>query len=284
MRQLGKMDYKLPNRVQNSNKSTYGKVLNIAGSDYMPGAAYLSSVSALKIGCGYCFLATSDDARRAVAAQTQNIVFVPHSQLNANISSADVVEIGCGIGTDKTAMNLLSAVVDNAYSDTTLIVDADGLNVLADNNMDIQYDFINKNFKNLAFTPHPKEAARLLNSSLEDVLSDVKTATKNITEKYNCITVLKTHSTYVYAPDGREYTNSTGNSAMAKAGSGDVLTGIISGLAAQKMDLFEACCLGVYLHGLCGDLAKEKLTEYSVMAEDLISFIPNAVKYRLKMD
>lgn len=278
------MDYKLPKRIENSNKGTYGRVLNIAGSDYMPGAAYLSSVSALKIGCGYCFLATSEEARRAVAAQSQNIVFVPHSHLNVNISSADVVEIGCGIGTDKTAMNLLSAVVDNAYSNTPLIVDADGLNVLAENSMDVQYDFQNKKFRNLAFTPHPKEAARLLNCSLEDVLSDINSAAKRITEKYNCITVLKTHNTYVYAPDGREYINSTGNSAMAKAGSGDVLTGMISGLAAQGMDLFEACCLGVYLHGLCGDLAKEKLTEYSVMAEDLISFIPDAIKFYLTVD
>ena len=80
------------------------------------------------------------------------------------------------------------------------------------------------------------------------------------------------------SPDLKLYVNSTGNNSMAKAGSGDVLAGMISGLVAQNMDIFEAACLGVYLHGLCGDFAKEKLTEYSVMAEDLISFIPTVIK------
>lgn len=272
------MDYKLPKRIENSNKSTYGKVLNIAGSDYMPGAAYLSSVSALKIGCGYCYLATSEDARRAVASQTQNIVFVQLSHLNKLIQQADVIEIGCGIGTDNYGENIFSKFIDYSPADIPVILDADGLNILAQNDIDQIYDFTNKKFEKLIFTPHPKEASRLLNTSLDNVLADIKYSAKEITEKFNCVTVLKTHNTYICAPDGREYTNTTGNNAMAKAGSGDVLTGMISGLTAQGMDIFEASCLGVYLHGLCGDLAKEKLTQYSVMAEDLISFIPEAVK------
>lgn len=272
------MDYRLPKRVENSNKSTYGRVLNIAGSDYMPGAAYLSSLSALKIGCGYCFLSTTPEARRSVAAQTQNVVFVPAAKLNEYITTADVIEIGCGIGTDMYAMKMLSNIVDAAYSNIPIIIDADGLNILAENNMDIQYDFLNKKFENVAFTPHPKEAARLLRTDVEEILADIENSAKRITEKYNCITVLKTHKTYIYAPDGRTYTNTTGNNSMAKAGSGDVLTGMIAGCTAQGMDLFEACVLGVYLHGFAGDIAKEKLTEYSVMAEDLISFIPEAIK------
>ena len=136
--------------------------------------------------------------------------------------------------------------------------------------------------ENLILTPHPKEAARLLEKTTEEILSDIKKSAREISEKFGCITVLKTHKTYVYSPDGREYTNTTGNNSMAKAGSGDVLAGMISGLLAQGMDMFEGACLGVYLHGLCGDLAKEKLTEYSVMAEDLISFIPDAIKFYLK--
>ena len=118
----------------------------------------------------------------------------------------------------------------------------------------------------------------LLNCSVENILENIEVCAKKITKKYNCVTVLKTHKTFICSPNGRSYTNTTGNNSMAKAGSGDVLTGMISGLIAQGMDIFEASCLGVYLHGLCGDLAKEKLTEYSVMAEDLISFIPNSIK------
>ena len=272
------MDYKLPQRTENSNKSTYGKVLNIAGSDYMTGAAYLSSVSALKIGCGYCFLCSCERVINAVAAQTSNVVFVAQNKVCDYINNVDIIEIGCGLGTDIHAVKMFSKVLDNAYTKTPLVLDADALNILAQNDFDQIYDFTNKKFEKLVFTPHPKEASRLLGVTLEEVLNDIEQSARKITEKFSCVTVLKTHTTFICAPDGREYTNTTGNNAMAKAGSGDVLTGMISGLIAQGMEVFEASCLGVYLHGLCGDLAKEKLTPYSVMAEDLVSFIPNALK------
>ena len=272
------MDYKLPQRTKNSNKSTYGKVLNIAGSDYMTGAAYLSSVSALKIGCGYCFLCSCERVINAVAAQTSNVVFVAQNKVCDYISNVDIIEIGCGLGTDIHAVKMFSKVLDNAYTKTPLVLDADALNILAQNDFDQIYDFTNKKFEKLVFTPHPKEASRLLGVTLDEVLNNIEQSARKITEKFNCVTVLKTHKTFICAPDGREYTNTTGNNAMAKAGSGDVLTGMISGLIAQGMEIFEASCLGVYLHGLCGDLAKEKLTQYSVMAEDLVSFIPYALK------
>lgn len=276
------MEFKLPQRFENSNKATYGRVLNIAGSDYMSGAAYLSSVAALKIGAGYCFMCSSEKAISAVAAQTQNIVFVPYSKLPQNIASADVISIGCGLGTDDNAVNIFSKFVDSSHSATPIIVDADGLNILAENNVDLKYDFMNKHFKNLVFTPHPKEAARLLGISLEEVLRDTEKAARSITEEYNCITVLKSHETIVVSPEGNLYKNTTGNNSMAKAGSGDVLTGIISGLAAQGLSqgfsLYEAACLGVYLHGKCGDIARDKFTSYCVMASDLIEMIPSAIK------
>ncbi len=267
------MEFKLPQRYEISNKSTYGRVLNIAGSDYMSGAAYLSSISALKMGCGYCFLCTSNDSRMAVAAKTSNVVFVKANKLKEYIDTADVISIGCGLGKDSYARTLYSKFLKYTNVHTPIVMDADALNLISDDSM----KFINKQFKNVIFTPHPKEAARLLN--VDDVTNNIEEAAKLITEKYNCITVLKTHKTYIYSPNGRNYTNITGNNALAKAGSGDVLTGIISGLVAQKMDLFEASCLGVYLHGLCGDIQKERLTEYSVMAEDLISTIPDAIKF-----
>lgn len=273
------MDYKLPKRVENSNKGTYGKVLNISGSDYMPGAAYLSSVSALKIGCGYCFLCSTEKVINAVAAQTQNIVFVPRNDIIQHLASADVIEIGCGLSTDKEAEDIFNKVIINIKADKKVLIDADGLNILAKSYEKYQ----NAALKNVILTPHPKEAARLLGVNLEYVLSDTEQSAKNITEKYNCVTVLKTHKTVVSSTDGKIYANTTGNNSMAKAGSGDVLAGMISGLIAQGMDLYEAACLGVYLHGLSGDLAKEKLTEYSVMAEDLISFIPEAIKYYLSI-
>ena len=266
------MEFSLPKRYEVSNKSTYGRVLNIAGSDYMPGAAYLSSVSALKIGCGYCFLCSNERVIDSVASKTSNVVFVPVGNLSSALGSADVVEFGCGLGQDIYAQNLFDLFLDYTNAKTPVVVDADGLNLISKN----PEKFINKAFEKIVFTPHPKEAARLL--GIENIDDDFKSSSKLISDKYNCVTVLKSHKTFVYSPDGRFYTNTTGNNSMAKAGSGDVLTGIIAGLTAQRMELFEASCMGVYLHGFSGDIAKEKLTEYSVMAEDLINNIPLAVK------
>ena len=126
-------------------------------------------------------------------------------------------------------------------------------------------------------TPHPKEAARLLDCSLEEILADVRLGAEKISKKYNCVTVLKTHNTVIVSPCGKFYENHTGNNSMAKAGSGDVLAGMISGIVAQGADLFEAAVLGVYLHGLSGEIASKTLTNYSVMADDLIANIPNAI-------
>ncbi len=268
------MDYKLPKRIQNSNKSTFGRVLNIAGSDYMPGAAYLSSISALKIGCGYCFLSSTERVIDAVAAQTQNVVFVPVEQVKNYLNNAtSVVSIGCGLSQDEVAKSLFDFVIENSLQLHLAIIH----NQLRQQKLRYSNN-LERRFDKVILTPHPKEAARLLGCTLDDVLTNFDKSAIRISEKYNATVVLKSHNTVVVSPDGRKYVNNTGNSSMAKAGSGDVLTGMISGLLAQGMDLFEASVMAVYLHGLCGDFAKEKLTEYSVMADDLISFIPFAIK------
>ena len=107
---------------------------------------------------------------------------------------------------------------------------------------------------------------------------------EKISKKYNCVTVLKSHKTIVTSQYGTIYHNTTGNSALAKAGSGDVLAGIIAGLLAQHMNTFDAAVLGVYLHGLAGDLAKNDLTAYGVLASDTIRYIPYAIKKYLMQD
>lgn len=274
MRQSDKMDYKLqklPERLENSNKGTFGKVLNIAGSDYMPGAGYLSSISALKIGAGYVELLSTEKVLTTISHLAPEIVLVPTSKLNDVINEAAVISVGCGLSTSEGAKDLFNKVL-NLRLDKPIIIDADGLNLLSK----IEHDFDKK----AILTPHPKEASRLLDCSLDKVLKDLKTSALKISEKYNCITVLKTHSTIV--TDGETvYKNNTGNSALAKAGSGDVLCGMISGLVAQGMDLFDASALGVHLHGLTGELASKDLTEYCVLATDLVSYVPKAVKIYL---
>ncbi len=267
------MDYKLPKRIENSNKSTYGRVLNFAGSDYMSGAAYLSSVSALKTGCGYCFLCSTDRVMDIVAAKTSNIVFLPLSDLTQNLDSFDVVMCGCGLSQSDVALAKLTDLFAGLNPKTPLVIDADAINLISKT----PQIFLSKRFEKVIMTPHPKEAARLLNSSVEEVLADVRLSAEKITAKYNCVTVLKTHNTVIVSPSGEFYENHTGNNSMAKAGSGDVLTGMISGIVAQGANLFEAAVLGVYLHGMSGEIASKSLTNYSVMAEDLIANIPNAI-------
>lgn len=263
------MDFKLPERNQNSNKGTFGKVLNVAGSKYMPGAAYLSSIAALKIGCGYCFLASDFSVIQAVSAQTQNIVFIPFKDLKKQLQISNVLAIGCGISTSLRAKNIFKTAINYAQQLPT-VIDADGLNILAQEKKIKLPD-------NVIITPHPAEAARLLQTKTENILKDTEKSARELTEKYNCVTVLKSHNTVVCSKEKEIYVNNTGNSALAKAGSGDVLTGMIAGLLAQKTDMFNAAKIGVYLHGLCGELASANKTEYSVMAVDLIEKIPEAI-------
>lgn len=260
----------MPAREENSHKGTFGRVLNVAGSDYMPGAALLSSLSALKIGCGYVFLCSTERVISAVAAQTQNIVFVPLSELENQLKNSDVLMIGCGLSTSGEAVSLFLKTMENV-SNIPCVIDADGLNILS-NLYDIKLP------DNVILTPHPKEAARLLDKDLNEVISDFENSAKEISKKYNCVTVLKSHKTVVCSKDLNIYVNNTGNSALAKAGSGDVLAGMIAGLLAQKCEPFYAAKLGVYLHGLAGDFAKNDLTEYGVMAHDLIRYISYSVK------
>ena len=256
----------LPKRDQNSNKGSFGKILNIAGSDYMPGAAYLSSVSALKVGAGYVELASSEKVLNIVATLAPEVVLAPLNRLEDLINQATVVSTGCGLSTTNT--EIFEQTI-NLIGNKPTVIDADGLNILAKS----QY----KLTKNTILTPHPKEASRLLNCSLEDVLNNLKESAKNIAQKYNSITVLKTHNTIV--TDGEVfYENHTGCSALAKAGSGDVLCGMITGLLAQNMEPFDAAVLGVYLHGLAGDIAAKDLSEYGVLASDLLRYIPIAIK------
>lgn len=263
-------DFKMPKRIENSHKGTYGRILNVSGSDYMSGAAYLSSIAALTVGCGYVVLCSTLRVIKAVAAKSSDIVFSPLSDVCNQLEKANVLLFGCGLSTEGTS-NVLFNKVFNSNINIPTVIDADGLNLLA--KLDIK-----TLPKNLILTPHPKEAAGLLGVSTEEVLSDMEFYAKVLSKKYSCVTVLKSHNTVVCSKDLEIYTNDTGNSALSKAGSGDVLAGIIAGLLAQKCEPFYAAKLGVYLHGLCADIAKKKLTEYSLLASDIIKYIPKAIK------
>ena len=264
-------EFKMPKREQNSNKGTFGKVLNICGSENYIGAAYLSTISSLKVGAGFSALASTKEVIRSVSAILPEAVYLTREEGLIKLNSFNTILIGCGLGLKPASYKLLKRALNKLQKETIpTIIDADGLNLVSKGNLRLP--------NNCIITPHPLEAARLLGISLEAVLANIEESAKALTKKYNSITVLKTHRTVVCDTDLNIYTNQRGNSALAKAGSGDVLAGIIAGLLAQNMQPFEAAKLGVYLHSRTGEIASEELTEFSVLASDLPKYVHKAIR------
>lgn len=275
----------LPQRSSDSNKGTYGKVLNIAGSMNYQGAAYLSSVSALKVGAGLVSLAAIESVINNISALTPNLTFFhlrdsykkcvasdSFSELKPVLDSYNVISAGSGLSDSAAVQAFVCEAVKyfNALQ-TPVVLDADALNA-------ISVSDIERLPQNSVITPHPKELSRLLNITVDEIQADRLSAARAASEKYGCITVLKGHRTVICTKDFRLFVNTTGNSALAKAGSGDVLTGMISGFIAQKLCCEDAAKLAVFLHGLSGEIASEEFTQYSVLAQDLIDKIPDAIR------
>ncbi len=270
----------IPERQENSNKSTFGRVLNIAGSSFYPGAAFLSSISALKTGCGYVSLACIKSLIPVIASMVPEITYIPLKENRLGSIDSDneikqlltfnVVSLGCGITTNDSTKSFILNLLPKISDRQKLIIDADGINILAMHKGEI-------NLKDAVITPHPKELSRLLNVSVAEINDNREKYARITSQTYECITVLKGKNTIVTNGD-KIYINQTGNSALAKAGTGDVLTGIIAGLLAQKVSSLNAAVAGVYLHGLAGDIASKDLSEYSVMASNIIDYIPFAIR------
>ncbi len=274
----------IPKRVQNSNKGTYGHVLNIAGSTQYPGAAYLSSIGALKVGAGYCMLASCSDVIDTISANTPDITYLDLGQsqygtipkdaikyINA-IANYNVVSIGCGLnlagGVSDFVLNFLKK---NKNSYTPIIIDADAINTLA----------AAKSFAvplNSIMTPHPMELSRLLDVDVKEIQQNRAKWAWEASKEFDCIVLLKGHETIIAVPNGKIFINHTGNSSLAKAGTGDILTGMIAGFCAQGAPLENAACCAVFLHGLASEIASKTLSEYGVLASDLLKYIPLSIK------
>jgi len=264
------LEYKMPTREQESNKGTFGKILNVAGSDNYIGAAYLSTYSAYKVGAGYVALATEQNVIKSVSQMLPEAVYMEVPFAYRRLNEFNVILIGCGIGKSFAAKNNFKFLINFFKNkETPVVIDADGLNILSELHLPLP--------QNTIITPHPMEAARLLVKDIDEVLADLEGSAMELCEIYNCTTVLKTHRTII-CDKSNMFINEHGNSALAKAGTGDVLAGIIAGLLAQKCLPFEAAKLGVYLHSRAGELASKDLTEYSVMASDIPKYLPNAIK------
>lgn len=275
----------MPQRPQQSNKGTFGKVLNIAGSIEYQGAAYFSSVAPLKTGAGLVTLATIEPLINNLAGNCPWVTFYPlrdyYKKCIASDAFGDVLNIIENYNVLSVGPGLSDTAATNAFVDDLIkylnknnkktVIDADAINVLSKSEL--------SSFpSDSVITPHPVELSRLINTPVKDIQNDRIKYAKLTAEKFGCCVVLKGNQTVVCTKDLEVFVNTSGNSALAKAGSGDVLTGIISGLMAQGVSVENAAKLGVYLHGLCGELASKDLTLYSVLATDQIDYIPQAIK------
>ena len=273
----------LPPRPSDSNKGQFGRILIVAGSRGMSGAAILCSSAALRAGAGLVKAAVPAEILPIVAAGNPccmtaalpqdadgRLASMALSTLLTLSETQDVLAIGPGLDRSAELSALVIELMDTIAK--PMVLDADGLNAFVG-----LADKLQAKESPRIITPHPGEFARLLQIDTKTVQANRRELAVEFAAKQNLIVVLKGQGTIV--TDGRRvYQNTTGNPGMATGGTGDVLTGIIAALLGQHLAPFEAAQLGVYLHGLAGDLARDQIGEVSLNATDLLDFLPPAIR------
>lgn len=268
---------KLPKRVAYSNKGTYGKALIIAGSVNMAGAAYLAAYAAYKTGCGLVRIVTPKENREILQSLLPEAILSTYQtqdpdlqMIEEAISWAEVINIGPGLGKSETAKSILELVL--AKRNCPLVIDADAINLMAKHQ-----ELWDENMKDVVITPHLKEMSGICQKDIVEIKENlIQTATR-LASMHKLVCVLKDTRTIVADCEQLVYINQSGNNGMAKAGSGDILSGIITGLLAQHMEIFEGAALGVYLHGLSGDEAAQKMGQYGILARDIADSISSVI-------
>ena len=256
------------------NKGTFGHGLLIAGSYGMAGAAIIAAQATLKSGIGKLTIHTPA-ANNTILQTSVPQAVIHHDEDNYVFTTAEygeeyqAVAIGPGIGQKKeTAVALMEQIT---HTLKPLVIDADGLNILSNHK-----GWMQQLPKNSILTPHPKELSRLFGETTSDY--GMLCIAREEAQRLQIFIICKNHYTAICCPDGHIYFNTTGNSGMATAGTGDALTGILLSLLSQGYTARDACRLGCYIHGLAGDIAAEKLTEEGMTVMDLINEIPSAIK------
>ena len=259
-------DELLEPRARAGHKGTYGHVLIIAGSHFKPGAAAMAGVAALRAGAGLVTVASAESALSSIAAHAPELMTVPLTELASALDNKTIVAIGPGLGTEPETVKLVRRLVAEIHQ--PMIVDADALTALAG----IEWPGA---AGPRILTPHPGEMARLQGRPVDDRLNDARDLAKH----WRVTLLLKGQRTVIAAANGEIWINPTGTPAMATAGSGDILTGLIAGLAAQHPSrLNEATIAAAWLHGKSGEHAAAELGETGVIATDLLKYLPHAIR------
>ncbi len=269
----------LPARPTRSCKGTFGRVLVVCGSVGMAGAAYLAAKGAYRAGAGLVQILTPAQNRVVLQQLIPEAIVTGYvgkkglaKTVKAALSKADAVVLGCGIGQDKLSVKLVKTVLKDAK--VPCVVDADALNIIA-NKPALLKGVRKANKTNVIITPHAAEAARLLGGkqTADSVLACVYDSANALYEKYGVNVVLKDERTLTRTTEGEYFVNQSGCDALATAGSGDVLAGVIGGLCApntKKATVGQTAALGVYLHGKAGEKAAEAVGARAAMAEDIL--------------
>jgi hydroxyethylthiazole kinase-like uncharacterized protein yjeF len=274
-------------RERTGHKGDYGHVLLVGGSVGKTGAAVMGAEAAYRSGAGLVTVATPAECLPVVAGSSMEMMTEPLAQTPAGTLSPealaravelaterDVLALGPGISADPSTGEFVRGLfAAPELAGTPLVLDADGLNAFAGDPGAL--DATGRD-ASVIITPHPGEMARLLGMGTDDLLEDRIGPVAAFASARNLIVVLKGYRTLTVAPEGDIWVNLTGNPGMASGGSGDVLTGIIAALLAQRLDPVDAAILGVHVHGLAGDMAAEDVGEMSLMAGDQLEYLPEA--------
>ena len=255
-----------------AHKGTMGHALLVAGSYGMAGAAVLATQACMRSGAGKVTVHTPK--RNVQILQTTTPEAILHTDreetfFSEAMATDDYQALGIGPGLGTTEQTSIAMIAQIRRAQCPVVADADALNILG-----TRHAWMQQLPKGIILTPHPKELDRMEGQSLDSY--ERLTKARQLAEKLQGYIILKGHYTAICMPDGHVAFNTTGNAGMATAGSGDVLTGILTGLLARGYQQREACLLGVYLHGLAGDLAARELGEESLIASDIIRFLPKA--------
>ena len=274
----------LPPRHPNTHKGDYGHLLIVAGSPGKTGAAALAGEGALRIGAGLVTVACSKSLNPILEVKLTEVMTEPLPETEEQTISEEALPrlrellkgktalvIGPGLSRNEETTRLVQTLVTEA--ELPILIDADGVNAFIG-----AVDLLHGEGREITITPHPGEMARLLNISASEVVKERLKIAKRFAEEHKIWVVLKGYRTIIASPAGEIYINPTGNPGMASGGTGDVLSGIVGGLLAQGLPMREALILGVFLHGLAGDIAEEEIGEYPLAAGDLISYLPEAIR------
>ncbi len=269
----------IPYRPSNSNKGCFGNGLIVAGSEEYGGAPVLSAAGAFMSGAGLVRVFTHKDNRSAVLAKIPEAIVVTYENIQGEdieklkylIKKADAIVAGPGMGQDETSENMVRIILENAGS--TLILDADGLNLISCGRVKP----VKRPGADIIVTPHIKEASALLGCGIDDVAGNMTDSCLSLHKLFGAYVILKSSVTVM--TDGRDiFINKGQNSGMAVAGSGDVLAGIIGGLAGQGLKGKELMTASVYLHGAAGNKARDRYGEYGMLPSNIAICVRDVLK------